>query len=473
MDTQFYYIDSSGQTLGPTDEAFILELRADGVLTEATHLNIVGSPDWKSLGELFPTEEVSPPPPPPPPTPQKEPKKPIPPKKIFIDRNDEHFGPYSVEDAKKYLESGELSPSDEAIWEGSTDQHPLERLLASVEPSPEPSRPKMADPYGDSNSAEQTRPQIANPYGDSSGDEPPLDIDHMLAEFKNRSEDIRTSHENKEMGQKVFFGTEIPNEKLIGAYAGYALEAKSKNDLNLILLDDTLSGNSKKGFLVTNQGVYFKNMLEKGSLIKWNQIQSIETKTGFLGSKILINHKQKIELQPWHGKVLPYLLEEAIRFLMDNVKLVGSLASVGSNAPSGMSSAGANYHPDLDINPEVKQAYSRHFLMLEEMLAEDEMVHALARGVGAFGKAGKELMAATNKRIFIFRQIVNLLVPQFENEEFYWSDIESVKVISGMIMSGIVLRTRGGEFSMKNVSSADAAGFAAFTTSHLQQMKSS
>lgn len=64
-------------------------------------------------------------------------------------------------------------------------------------------------------------------------------------------------------------------------------------------------------------------------------------------------------------------------------------------------------------------------------------------------------------------------MPQFEQEEFYWSDVESIKLTSGMFMSEIIIRTRGGEFGMKNVSSDDASGFVAFTNDYLQQFKTS
>ncbi|MBT3569979.1 MAG: DUF4339 domain-containing protein [Opitutae bacterium] len=477
---RYYYIDAQGQTLGPVEEAYIRDLRAKGIVNDSTHLNLVGSTDWQSLEELLPAED---PPPPPPPPPRIEDAEPPLSGNLLVERNGQNFGPYSVAEAKQYLEGGELSQTDSACWEGASEWLPLNQLLARAatpSPAPESPRPQLADQYGESSKTsispapESPRPQLADQYAGSSKTSTSLDIDGLLADFKQQYEVIYAGNENKNMGEKVFFGSGIPYEKLIGAYAGYAYEAKSNNHINLVLLDDTLSGDSKKGFLATNMGVYFKNMMEKGSFIEWSQIQSIQSKAGFLGSKILINHTQKIEMQPWHGKILASLLEEALRFLRKNTKLLVQGSAPSSTSDPSMASPNQQYHSDLvDIDPEIKQAYSRHFLMLEEMLSEGEMVHAIARGVGGFGKAGKEITAATNKRILVFRQIVNLLMPQFEQEEFYWTDIESIKVVSGMLMSEIVIRTRGGEFAMKNVSSDDAAGFVAFTTGYLQRLKSS
>lgn len=233
--------------------------------------------------------------------------------------------------------------------------------------------------------------QLEDQSGDTSKISKSLDIDSLLLDFKQKYEVIYSGDENNQMEAKVFFGSEIPYEKLIGAYAGYAYEAKSNNDFNLVLLDDTLSGDSKKGFLATNAGVYFKNMMEKGSFIEWPQIQSIQSKTGFLGSKILINHNLKIEMQPWHGKKLATLLEAVLQFLCKNTKLLPECTSVASTDDPDKASFNQQYHPDLDIDPEIKQVYSPHFLMLEEMLSEGEMVHAIARGVGGFGKQARKL----------------------------------------------------------------------------------
>ena len=446
--------------MGPVEEAHIRDLRAKGAVNDSTHLNLVGSTDWQNLGKLLPSEA---PPPPPPPPPGVEVAKPQLSGNVLVERKGQNFGPYSVAEAKHYLGSGQLSQTDNACWEGASEWLPLHQLLTGADtPSPSPS-------------PEPARSQMQSEYGGTSQPASSLDVDGLLADFKKRYEVLLAASENKQIGPKVFFGTEIPYDKLIGAHAGYAFAARDNNDLNLVLLDDTLSGNAKKGFLATNAGIYFKNMMEKGNFIEWGKIQSIHSKAGFLGSKILLNHNQKIEMQPIHGKELASLLEKALHLLRKNSQLLAQASAPGTGPAATAQSQ--KYHPDMVVDPEafgkIKQAYSRHFLILEEMLSEGEMICAIARGVGGFGKAGKEITAATNKRILVFRQIVNLLVPQFEQEEFYWVDIESVKVVSGMLMSEIVVRTRGGEFSMKNVSSEDTAGFIAFTTGHLQKVKSS
>jgi hypothetical protein len=50
---------------------------------------------------------------------------------IIISRDERTFGPYSREQAKQFLESGELLSSDLASWEGNEEWVPLESLLSS------------------------------------------------------------------------------------------------------------------------------------------------------------------------------------------------------------------------------------------------------------------------------------------------------------------------------------------------------
>lgn len=64
--------------------------------------------------------------------------------KIHIDRNNEKFGPYSLEDVNRYLADGTLLPSDLGWHEGAEDWMPLnqiEDVITGVKPPPTPSTP--------------------------------------------------------------------------------------------------------------------------------------------------------------------------------------------------------------------------------------------------------------------------------------------------------------------------------------------
>ena len=60
---------------------------------------------------------------------------------IIISRDERTFGPYSREQAKQFLESGELLSSDLASWEGNEEWIPLESLLSS------PNNPEQTDDF--------------------------------------------------------------------------------------------------------------------------------------------------------------------------------------------------------------------------------------------------------------------------------------------------------------------------------------
>ena len=51
---------------------------------------------------------------------------------IYIVRDGQRFGPYSVDQLRSYLQSNELVPSDLAWREGMTELEPLETLLAHI-----------------------------------------------------------------------------------------------------------------------------------------------------------------------------------------------------------------------------------------------------------------------------------------------------------------------------------------------------
>ena len=56
---------------------------------------------------------------------------------IIISREEQTFGPYSSEEVERFLDSGELSPSDLASWEGSEDWVSLDKLLSAVDDTQE------------------------------------------------------------------------------------------------------------------------------------------------------------------------------------------------------------------------------------------------------------------------------------------------------------------------------------------------
>ena len=68
---------------------------------------------------------------------------------IIISRGEQTFGPYSQEQAKQFLESGELLSSDLASWEGNEEWIPLESLLSPASDSEQVEDLEEDDPLDD------------------------------------------------------------------------------------------------------------------------------------------------------------------------------------------------------------------------------------------------------------------------------------------------------------------------------------
>ena len=70
---------------------------------------------------------------------------------ITINRNGQHFGPYSAEEAAAHIASGGLLPTDWAWTEGmGSNWKPLSELLATLQaPPPLPQPPTTPGPEGD------------------------------------------------------------------------------------------------------------------------------------------------------------------------------------------------------------------------------------------------------------------------------------------------------------------------------------
>ena len=57
---------------------------------------------------------------------------------VYIDRNGQRFGPYSVEEINCYLAEGSLLPSDQAWYDGEMDWKPLTQVAGVIASSPTP-----------------------------------------------------------------------------------------------------------------------------------------------------------------------------------------------------------------------------------------------------------------------------------------------------------------------------------------------
>lgn len=68
---------------------------------------------------------------------------------VFISRDGERHGPYSIEDARGYLDAGQLLATDLAWQEGRADWVPLGELLGSAAAPPPSIAPPPVIPAGD------------------------------------------------------------------------------------------------------------------------------------------------------------------------------------------------------------------------------------------------------------------------------------------------------------------------------------
>ena len=83
---------------------------------------------------------------------------------LYLTRDGQTFGPYTVEQAREYLNAGQFLEQDFALFEGQTEWQSLGQLLASAElPQPVQEAP-LAETLS---AAGQSRTPVASSSGDS------------------------------------------------------------------------------------------------------------------------------------------------------------------------------------------------------------------------------------------------------------------------------------------------------------------
>ena len=78
---------------------------------------------------------------------------------IFVSRNGQTFGPYSLEQAKQYLDAGQLLPSDFAVIEGQAEWKRLTEILVVQTP---PTAPQSAPVQAEQSTIQPTKPVEAS-----------------------------------------------------------------------------------------------------------------------------------------------------------------------------------------------------------------------------------------------------------------------------------------------------------------------
>ena len=85
---------------------------------------------------------------------------------LFVSRDGQQYGPYSIDEARAHLAAGSLFPADHAFIEGMANWAPLEEVLAAASQpasSPTPVAPQPAGQVTQATPAAQARPASTTP----------------------------------------------------------------------------------------------------------------------------------------------------------------------------------------------------------------------------------------------------------------------------------------------------------------------
>jgi hypothetical protein len=79
----------------------------------------------------------------------------------YIKRDDKEYGPYSLADLQRYMQSGEISPTDLCRSDGMTDLRPVSEIVGNI-PAPQPVQ-SVGSVYGGTGMSARSLAQLAVP----------------------------------------------------------------------------------------------------------------------------------------------------------------------------------------------------------------------------------------------------------------------------------------------------------------------
>lgn len=142
------------------------------------------------------------------------------------------------------------------------------------------------------------------------------DIDPLIQELK------RMTLQYKQLQSVLIFGDEVRNGmskaavRCINARRSYA--PYSDSDRLIMQYDDTISGNGKEGFVITEQKIYYKTTAGRGDL-QLKEISSVISDCGLISGNLILNLRVKISLACATKAMVP-ILENAVKMAVENLQ---------------------------------------------------------------------------------------------------------------------------------------------------------
>jgi len=311
-------------------------------------------------------------------------------KTFWIHSDGKDFGPYTKDQLREYLDSGHLSMDQSACEaDGGSDWSTVGEILVNC-----PEKENLS----------ASRPMLSSPWAsepdESSSDPAKVDMD----QFFHWAKIELTERAKHGFDQNLYFGTDIPEGKLLCVYGGdlahgYAANARSNGEYPLALLDETILGDASYGILITDKGLYLRDKHERKQMefFAFDEIVDVSIKRIMLLRHLVINDLSKLCLTSTKKEVAD-LLVEVIDYCRE-----ADMEAITKHYDRRFSQIDSTCH----LTDFTRENYASYLFKLLAILDDDETVFSILPGVPSsllatlVGAGSRELVALTTKRMIV------------------------------------------------------------------------
>ena len=313
-------------------------------------------------------------------------------KTFWVHSDGKDFGPYTKDQLREYLDSGHLRLDQSACEaDGGSDWSTVGQILGNCAEKENGnlsvSRPTLSSPW-------------ASEIDESSSDPDIVDMD----QFFHWAKIELTERAKHGFDQNIYFGTDIPEGKLLCVYGGdfangYAANARSNGEYPLVLLDETILGDASYGILITDKGLYLRDKHERKQkeFFAFDEIVDVSIKRIMLLRHLVINDLSKLCLISTKKQVAD-LLVEVIDYCRE-----ADMEAITNHYDRRLSQIDSSCH----LTDFTKENYASYIFKLLAILEDDETVSSILPGVPSsllatlVGAGSRELVALTTKRMIV------------------------------------------------------------------------